>query len=193
MLYLAGLEPGFMTTGIMDILILADSKLSSEERAEIDAVCDQAFGTVVGHEEESTGYTWVMSNDWHVVVKQAGIFVSHTGIVERIATVAGALVRLGGIGGVATFPNLQKRGLASAAMQKAAGFMRDSLKVDFGLLVCAKETKPFYSKLGWQEVVGPLIIDQPRGKVTFNGVTMILPCVQRVWPPGTIDLCGLPW
>jgi len=134
-----------------------------------------------------------MSNDWHVVVLQDGLFVSQAGIVERTVTVAGEPVRLGGIGGVATLPALQKRGLASIAMKKAADFMRDSLKVDFGLLLCAAQTEPFYRKLGWRMVPGPLIVDQPRGKVTFDGVTMILPCVRQDWPSGTIDLCGLPW
>ena len=108
----------------MEILVLADSKLSMEERKEIDAVCDQAFGVNPGEEEDSI-YTWVMQNDWHVVVKLDGVFVSQVGIVERTGTVAGQPVKLGGVGGVATFPNLQKQGLASAAMQKAARFMQE--------------------------------------------------------------------
>jgi predicted acetyltransferase len=176
----------------MEILVLADSELSVNERKEIDAVCDQAFGVNPGEKEDSI-YTWVMQNDWHVVVKLDGVFVSQVGIVERTGTVAGQPVKLGGVGGVATFPNLQKQGLASAAMQKAARFMQESLKVDFGLLLCARETKPFYHKLGWREVAGPLMFDQPQGKVTFHEVTMVLPCIKRDWPAGTIDLCGLPW
>jgi predicted acetyltransferase len=128
-----------------------------------------------------------------VVVKLDGIIVSQVGIVERTGMVDGKPVKLGGVGGVATYPNLQRNGLASAAMHMAAGFMMDSLKVDFGLLVCAREKEPFYRRLGWQEVTGPLVFDQPQGKVTFHDVIMILPCVQQDWPPGIIDLCGLPW
>jgi len=40
---------------------------------------------------------------------------------------------------------------------------------------------------------GPLTFDQPQGKVTFTDVTRILPCTKKDWPPGVIDLCGLPW
>jgi predicted acetyltransferase len=176
----------------MELLVLSDSKLSTDEHNAIDTLCDQAFGTNVSA-GESYDYKWVMQNDWHVVVKLNGVFVSQVGIVERTGTVAGQPVKLGGVGGVATFPNLQKQGLASAAMQKAARFMQESLIVDFGLLLCARETKPFYHKVGWQEVTGPLMFDQPQGMVTFHEVTMILPCIKRDWPPGIIDLCGLPW
>jgi hypothetical protein len=177
----------------MEISVLADSELSTQYRNQIDEVCDQAFGVHSGGEDNSGGFQWVPKNDWHVVVKLDGVIRSQVGIVERTCTVDGRPVKLGGVGGVATFPNMQKRGLASAAMHRTAGFMRDSLKVEFGLLVCARETEPFYRRLGWQEVDGPLVFDQPRGKVTFDGVTMILPCVKQNWPPGIIDLCGLPW
>jgi predicted N-acetyltransferase YhbS len=177
----------------MEILVLAESELLADERNEIDAVCDRAFGANQSEENDSFNYKWIMQNDWHVVVKLDRVFVSHVGIVERTGTVAGKPVKLGGIGAVATFPNLQKQGLASAAMRKAAGFMHESLKVDFGLLVCAREAEPFYRTLGWREVAGPLAFDQPQGKVTFHDMTMILPCVRQDWPPGTIDLCGLPW
>lgn len=176
----------------MEILVLAESELTKNENNQIDAVCDQAFGTH-GQENNSFDYQWIIHNDWHVVVKLDGVFVSHVGIVERTGTVAGKPVQLGGVGGVATFPNMQKKGLASAAMQMTAGFMQESLKVDFGLLLCARETEPFYRKLGWLEVAGPLMFDQPQGKVTFHDVTMILPCIKQDWPAGTIDLCGLPW
>jgi aminoglycoside 2'-N-acetyltransferase I len=177
----------------MEISILADSELSAHDRNEIDDVCNQAFGVPSEKEEDSVDIQWVPKNDWHVIVKLDGVIMSQVGIVERTCTVDGKPVKLGGVGGVATIPNMQRKGLAGAAMHMAAGFMQDSLKVDFGLLVCARETEPFYRRLGWQEVTGPLVFDQPLGKVPFNGVIMILPCVIQDWPPGIIDLCGLPW
>jgi len=177
----------------MEISVLADSELSDAERNEIDAVCDQAFGAAQGEETNSFDFQWVSQNDWHVVVKLDGAILSHVGIVERTGTVDGRPVNLGGIGAVATIPGKQKQGLASAAMQMAAGFMQDSLKVDFGLLLCSQETAYFYRKLGWQEVAGPLKFDQPQGKATFHETTMILPSARQDWPTGTIDLCGLPW
>lgn len=177
----------------MEISVLADSELSGIERSEIDLVCEEAFSANPGENNPSFDLQWVPENDWHAVVIIDGIIVSHVGIVERTGTVDGIPVKLGGIGGVATLPGMQKRGLATDAMQMVAGFMQDSLKVDFGLLVCSRETARFYRKLGWQEVAGPVMFDQPQGKVTYREVTMILPCVKKEWPTGTIDLCGLPW
>jgi hypothetical protein len=171
----------------MEIVVKAESELSETERQQIDAICRQAFG------DNATPYIWVLRSDWHVLVNVDDLCVSQVGIVERVARVAGQPVKLGGVGGVATSPQWQRRGLAGTAMGRAAELMRDQLAVDFGLLVCGRDRVPMYNRLGWQAVPGPLIIDQPQGKVTFADVTMVLPCVETVWRPGIIDLCGLPW
>ena len=171
----------------MEIIVKAESALSETERQQIDEICHQAFAN------NATPYVWVPRSDWHVIVNLDGLCVSQVGIIERIARVTGQPVKLGGVGGVATSPQWQRQGLAGAALGRAAEWMRDQLAVDFGLLVCGLDRVPMYSRLGWQAVPGPLIIDQPQGKVTFADVTMILPCVEMVWRPGIIDLCGLPW
>jgi hypothetical protein len=122
--------------------------------------------------------------------------------------VGGTEMRLGGIGGVVTLKEWRNRGIASAAMQKAAEFLHDQLAVPFGLLVCDPALAPFYQKLSWQVVAGPLVFDQPAAfqpgldqvisggpthKATLEGAIMVLPCREAVWPAGLIDLCGLPW
>jgi aminoglycoside 2'-N-acetyltransferase I len=114
-------------------------------------------------------------------------------IIERLAKVGEMPVRLGGIGGVATHPDWRRRGFASLLMQKAALFLKQEIKVDFGLLVCGEQRTQFYAGLGWQVVKGPLLIDQPSGKMALEAVIMVLPCAQQTWPEGIIDLCGLPW
>ena len=175
----------------MEILIKADRDLSEAERGEMDRAVNAAFAAEVDGGDND--YVWVESNDWHVLVVEAGQIVSHVAIVERTVTVAGQPVRVGGVGAVATLPEMQGRGLASAAMRRAAEFMLNPLDMDFGLLVCAPGTVPLYHRLGWQQVAGPLLVEQPQGKVIFRDVTMILPCRKQVWPEGVIDLCGLPW
>jgi len=131
--------------------------------------------------------------DWHVLVRTDGQIVTNIDIVERTGTVGGQPVRLGGVGGVTTRRAWRGHGLASAALRKAAAFMRDELGVEFGLLICDDERIPFYRRLGWQVVEGPLTFDQPEGKVIFPDVTMVLQCSEREWPRGAIDLCGFPW
>jgi GNAT superfamily N-acetyltransferase len=172
----------------MEIEIRAANELSEAERQQIQDLDRQAFPSPdpYGHMEWS-------ANHWHVLVKVDGQYVSQVGIVERTGAVNGQPVKLGGIGGVGTLPGWQRRGLAQSAMERAAQFLRDELAVEFGLLICDQHMLPYYRKLGWQVVEGPLTFDQPRGKVTFTDVTMILPCTKKDWPPGVIDLCGLPW
>jgi aminoglycoside 2'-N-acetyltransferase I len=170
----------------MKIEIKRAGELTEGERAYIGDWLRQQFS------EESHDYTW-SDVDWHVLLRVNGQLVSHVEIVERTGTVDGRPVKLGGIGGVVTLPEWRRRGLATAVLERAAAFMRDELKVAFGLLICSQDMMPFYRKLSWQVVEGPLVFDQPGGKVTLTGVAMVLSCVGKKWPQGMIDLCGLPW
>ena len=170
----------------MEIEVRHTEELTESVRAHIDAWLIQQFG------EESGDYAW-SDVDWHVLLWMADQMVSHVEIVGRTGTVDGQPVKLGGIGGVVTLPEWRGRGLATAALERAAALMRDELQVAFGLLICGHDMIPFYHRLGWQVVEGPLMFDQPGGKVVFDDVTMVLPCAGENWPEGTIDLCGLPW
>ena len=139
-------------------------------------------------------YQWADS-DWLLTVKVDGNFVSGLEVVERTAKVGNRDVRLGGVGGVITLPEWRGKGLASAALQRANDFICGELGAEFGLLVTGEALIPFYSRVGWERVNGPLTFDQPDGrKVTVTDwVIMVLRCNGRKWPGGEIDLCGLPW
>ena len=170
----------------VEIEVKRADELTESERVHIDAWLIQQFA------EESDDYEWSDVN-WHVMLRVDDQLVSHVEIVERTGTVDGQPVKLGGVGGVVTLPEWRGRGLATAALEWAAALIRDELQVAFGLLICDECMIPFYSRLGWQVVEGPLMFDQPGGKVVFDDVTMVLPCAGENWPEGTIDLCGLPW
>jgi hypothetical protein len=94
---------------------------------------------------------------------------------------------------VMTLPEWRGQGFAQACMRKAQEFLCEELDVDFGLLMCDRKMVPYYSKLVWMEVVGPLTYDQPQGKVCFEDVVMVFSCDGNSWPVGIIDLCGYPW
>jgi aminoglycoside 2'-N-acetyltransferase I len=170
------------------IVIKRAHELTEVEQQGVDSVSGLAFAEDITGQE----YTW-SNSDWQVVGSLVGKVVTCLGIVDRDATAGSQPLRLGGIGGVATHPEWQQRGLASALMLRANAFMRDEMKVDFGLLVCGEQRRHFYAGLGWQEVKGPLMVDQPSGKVELKAVIMVLPCCKHAWPEGVIDLCGLPW
>lgn len=171
----------------MHIEIRASNQIPQAELGHMHAWIAQVFG-----ESSHEGIQW-STDDWHVTVRVDEQVVSRVGIVQRVGAVNGSPVKLGGMGGVATRPEFRRCGYAKAAMQAAVAFMRDPLRVEFGLLICGEKMIPYYGKLGWQVVPGPMQFDQPKGKVTFTDTVMVLPCHQPAWPPGVIDLCGLPW
>jgi len=179
-----------MDKTFMDLrfVIKRTKDLTAAEQHGVNTVAGLAFAGDTGGQ----GFTWA-GGDWQLMGSREDMIATSLGVVERNATVGGSPVRLGGIGGVATHPEWQRHGYGAALMHEANDFLRNELKVDFGLLVCSEKRSHFYVGLGWQIVKGPLMVDQPSGKVELKAVTMILPCTQENWPDGVIDLCGLPW
>jgi predicted GNAT family N-acyltransferase len=164
-------------------------QLSAEEYAVISRWLSVVFAN------SDYGYQWA-EPDWCVQLFDAHKreLISYLKIVEREARVGESVaVKLAGIGDVMTRDEWRGRGYAEQLMRHAANFICDQIKADFGLLICKQHHVLYYRKLGWREVKGPLVFDQPSGKVAFKHVTMVLPCQSRKWPEGVIDLCGLPW
>ncbi len=172
----------------MQIEIHATRQLPPAVWKQLDDMLNHAFvGDEIGY-----GYQW-SDNDWNLWLRSEGEFVSHVGVVDRTITVGGQPLRIGGVGAVATAPEWRRRGYARQLMEAAAVFMRDELRVRAGLLLCGEVMEPYYSRLGWQTVPGPLLVDQPQGKVAREATIMVLLFDETTWPAGTVDLCGLPF
>ena len=136
-------------------------------------------------------YEW-SAPEWMACLKEGDILCSQLCLLERDIQVGEQIVRVGGIGGVATHPETRGRGLSSTALRGAASFLQ-SRGIRFGLLLTSQNLIPFYGRLGWQPVPGPLVFDFHGQKVSFEEVVMVLPLAGEPWPEGGIDLCGLPW
>jgi ribosomal protein S18 acetylase RimI-like enzyme len=170
----------------LQIIIRRSENLHENENREIEEVDRLAF---TSHMDD---LDW-SSPEWFVIGKLAGRVVSIVGILKRRIRVDGTSLEVGGVGGVATHPEHQQRGYASALLQRVAVIMRADLKVDFGLLVCDQDMVSFYSKLGWQIAADEMVFDFHGTKRLFREKTMVLPLSERPWPHGRIDLCGAPW
>lgn len=133
------------------------------------------------------------SVDWHILLWVGNQLVSHAEIVERTVSVRSENISVGGIGGVVTRPQWRHRGLASTAMDVAQSYICGELNLDFGLLMCDETVVSFYEKLGWKVVKGPLVYQQPTGKVEFDDIVMTYRCGGKMWPDGLIDVQGPPW
>ncbi len=150
-----------------------------------EALRGQLFAWLDGEFGDYTNACLNTVADWHVLAWEGDTLVGHVDITDRLAQVGGHPLRLGGVGGVVTLKEWRKCGIASAAMRRTDAFLHE-LAVPFGLLICDPAMTPFYGKLGWREVSGPLVYDQldpvNRGlahKVTLDGAAMILPCLEQ--------------
>jgi GNAT superfamily N-acetyltransferase len=146
------------------------------------------FSDQFGH----VSYSWA-EPDYYGILTIEDELAGRLAVFDRKVSAGCDLVRVGGIGGVATREQFRRRGIASALLSRAAEFMKNDLRVEFGLLLCRTEVSPVYAKLGWIRADGPTTFSQPNGTTTYPNHTMILRLAERKWPPGSIDLRGLPW
>ncbi len=130
---------------------------------------------------------------------QSGEVVGHVGLYFRDGTWNDRLVKLAGIGDVATRDDRRRvatrddrrrQGIAHAGMQRAAQAMAE---VDFGLLFCEPRHETLYQSLGWHRFEGIVYAEQPAGRVRFDVIEARV--LDRNLAPshGVLDLCGLPW
>jgi predicted GNAT family N-acyltransferase len=171
----------------MSINIRLENGLSDEERKTLFGWGEDIFGL------DDKLYRW-RPKDRHFIVEEGGRVVSHVGVLETTVKAGGREVSVGGVGGVVTVPEAQRRGHVHAAMRRAAEFMCDELKVEFGMLFCLPQLAPFYARQGWQLVEEAIEFEQPSGTVVSSPFRiMVLPCGGRVWPAGKVEVEGLPW
>ncbi len=166
---------------------------SSSELSRIDAIDHLAFASSPSAPQSNEEpICWSKSEYYGIGILDSQI-VSQLAILHREVRVGDQLVRVGGIGGVATHPDFQRRGYANLLLKEAVDFMGHEMKVPFGLLVCSSEREKYYSKSGWLAISSPMIFNYGNGKRTWHETTMILPLSDSLWPAGTVDLNGFPW
>ena len=89
--------------------------------------------------------------------------------------------------------NISTRDWVRRCLPLPKRFMRDTIQVPFGLLICAEETRPFYPRSRWQAAADALYFTQEQTRRMLKTCVMIVPLTDQLWPAGEIDLCGLPW
>jgi aminoglycoside 2'-N-acetyltransferase I len=132
--------------------------------------------------------------EWCVRLRDNGELVSYVGVYVREATCDGRPVRVGGIGNVKTHPAARGRGYAALGLRRAGEFFRDEASVGFALLVCEPHLLGYYTRLGWREFAGRLLVSQ-RGAAAEFTLSRVMTCGVNSPAPtaGIIDLMGPPW
>ncbi|HEX8847637.1 MAG TPA: GNAT family N-acetyltransferase [Pyrinomonadaceae bacterium] len=162
------------------------TELTDDERQRLFGWGENIFGI------EDGKYQW-RPKDLHFILDVDGEAASHVGLIDQTVKVAGEPVRVGGIGAVVTAGAMHGRGYARKTLRYAEKYMCEELKVEFGLLFCLDRLRPFYEGQHWQIVDEPVEFEQRSGKMISPLNVMVLPCGQRAWPAGSVDLCSYPW
>jgi GNAT superfamily N-acetyltransferase len=173
----------------LDIRFIPSAVLTEEIQSAFDALDHLAFGE---EKDEFSSIQWA-TPDWMALGFLQGNLVTQLCIPKREITMGTERVWVAGLGGMATHPKVQHQGLGSALLAATEAFMRDTIQVPFGLLICAEETRPFYARSRWQAAADTLFFTQDQKRRMLKTCVMILPLTDRLWPAGEIDLCGLPW
>lgn len=177
---------------MLEIRFLPVDQVSPELDRAIDTLDHLAFAGQTDDDPEFASIEWG-SPEWMVLGLLHGELVSQLCLHKREISVGAQRVWVAGVGGVATHPAWLRRGFASQVLRATETFMRDELKVPFGLLVCADETQPVYARCGWHTISQALVFIQDGQPRILETCVMILPLTGQPWPTGEINLLGLPW
>jgi GNAT superfamily N-acetyltransferase len=165
--------------------------LSPEDRAATSALADAAFA--LAPDDPARGMTWAAAEETAIARDPEGRVAAMVGIVHRDGMLDGAPVRLAGIGGVATWPDLRRRGYARAALERALEAV-DARGPDLTMLICAPARVPFYASVGFVPFAGTTWTEQGGERVVLDyEPTMIRPGRLPAPADGELDLCGPPW
>lgn len=132
---------------------------------------------------------------WYVRARDAaGNLVSVTGIIVREGFYNGRQLHIGGVGGVKTHPDARRQGYATKTLRRATEFFRSESDVAFAVLVCDRDLLGFYTRRGWCDFRGTLLIRTFQSSTAFTIASVMTQAIHASAPrDGTIDLCGPPW
>jgi aminoglycoside 2'-N-acetyltransferase I len=168
----------------VNIEVVTADGLNSAARAEIIALCESAYGEDFTRLfEELTGSAHVLARD------ERGTLVSHAAWVTRWLQPAGhPVLRTAYVEAVATAPEHQRRGFATAALRcLSALLIMDST---WELAALSPSANAFYARLGWELWRGPLGIR--RGDSVEPSPSDEEVMILRLPPtPATLDLTSL--
>jgi len=169
---------------------------------ELEAVTDEQWEEIIGDEVEPWGggggerMSW-REKEWYVAAKSG----DDTLAALAGATVAGVDVESGGsfdvlgIGGVFVRASERGHGLALLVVKELLRRAEeDTSSPDRAMLFCRPHLRKLYEKFGFREIEAPVWAGQPDGRVEMPMPAMWRPLAEGAqWPPGRVDLRGLPF
>lgn len=186
----------------MEIDLRLWSELAQADLAEYEALLDTVAPQDELDRKISGRLTWAPVDPamtWVVRVRHEGRLVSCVALILRDVLAGTKQLRAAGIRGLRTHPEHRRRGFATAAMERATDFILQELRPDLAILLSSVMAVPFYERLGWGTIEGPVHCEQREGRVCYSDVIPEAP-VMALLPPGAefllageVDLGGFPF
>lgn len=179
----------------LQISLDRDTDLNAHDRAELRALSEAVFPPDVDAAWPGHNIEWAPAEWWvRIWTTSDPTLVSCARLVLRDATHNGQPLLIGGIGGVKTHPDWRRRGLAALAVRRAFEFFHAQPVVAFALITCEPALIPYYSRRGWREFHGTVLVTQRGLPAAFTFDHIMVHDVRSAAPAaGIIDLRGPPW
>jgi predicted GNAT family N-acyltransferase len=169
------------------------------ELVELTALSEQDWAELIAGEQEPWGATgeelqW-RDKDRHVGLRTPDGSMAAAGgavIVEVDVEAVGGFDVVG-IGGVFVTGSLRGQGLTGRLLPMLMG-MAETMGPDRAMLFCRPELVGLYARHGFAEIAAPVWADQPDGRIMMPMRAMwraLRPATA--WPPGRVDVRGLPF
>lgn len=161
----------------METTVVPGGELSDEMRRSVVDLCSRAYA------EDFEPYLRLLSRATHLLGRVDGQLVTHAAWIEReLHSRPVGPLRTAYIEAVATLPECQGRGFATAIMSRIPG-----LVTGFDLAALAPSHEPFYARLGWERWLGPLSYCEPDGRVVDTPEEVVM--IYRLpLTPAALDL-----
>ena len=140
---------------------------------------------------------WGSQPEFHLRLEEGQQPIAQLGFGRRLVRVGERVVQIAGVGAICVHPDRQGVGVGKRLLNELYQVLTQDVPADFGLLQCREAVVGFYERGGFVRVPqAARFLDPDEGQwVRHAGPTMTLPARSGLtgWPPGEIDLRGLPW
>jgi predicted N-acetyltransferase YhbS len=174
-------------------------RIRSARRRDLPAIYDLlgiCFATPIAYFVNQTEHDATYRFGQTRIIEIDGRVVSHVRLFQRQMLVRGVALPVGGIGSVATHPDYERRGLATALLQDAIERMETA---GYALSFLWTGLAPFYERLGWRVVLQPIYTAHAEDAAGLSTATTVsvrpftsgdLPGVARVYRRATEGSTG---
>jgi predicted GNAT family N-acyltransferase len=162
--------------------------LTEQDWADLTAGENEPFGPV------GAGLAW-RAKDRHVALRaRDGRLVAVAGAVIATVEIEGAeSFEVVGLGSLIVTRSARGRGLMSRVVEPVLR-LAEGMGPDRAMIFCRPELVALYRRLAFAEITAPVWADQPDGRVQMPEPAMWRALREGAgWPPGRVDVRGLPF